>query len=80
MSSDSESSPANHVRKEGIANHEELPEIKASNFLEEELGKDASLIDANKKSPSRKALKGKGLRKQLKLEDPPDAENKTGSI
>lgn len=78
LSSDSESSPANHIKKEGIANHEELPELKASRFQEEDQGKDASLIDANEKSPSRKALKRKGLRKQLKLEDPLDTENKTG--
>ncbi|KAK3404139.1 LOW QUALITY PROTEIN: hypothetical protein EUGRSUZ_K00479 [Eucalyptus grandis] len=78
LSSDSESSPANHDRKEGIANHEELHELKASSFQEEEQEKEASLTDANEKSPSKKALKGKGLRKQLKLEDTLDTENKTG--
>lgn len=78
LSSDSESSPANHDRKEGIVNHEELHELKASSFQEEEQEKEASLTDANEKSPSKKALKGKGLRKQLKLEDTLDTENKTG--
>ncbi|KAF8008275.1 hypothetical protein BT93_K2065 [Corymbia citriodora subsp. variegata] len=68
LSSDSESPPANHIRKEeeGIANHEELPELKASSFQEEEQREDASLLDANERSSSKKALKEKGSMKSFR--------------